>query len=328
MEPFSSAASIPTARKYGYRLIDEPFIEYDRAIDVMCITSGTAFQHNEGGKVVGDQGQYHSLFPKPKAIMCTIRDILRDFTDDEWQKARVNDPEQLSKTSAGIVRTYDRDQDHMSFPLETNARASRTRVLLKCERAPRTARYGFSSINPSTATNPKSSRPASSVRSASVRIPDTFDNDSLHNVGPFEITIDGTVENKDTQEIYGLSERCIEMFSENLADSLPLIGDDLKALAKSKTYGRNMHVREIQHGPSRRKLERLARAAVKHWHTSLVPDHIDPGRVNGSESKYRAPPVPVTGIPGLDSFEVQVVADYSRITDDDSRATTEGGSVR
>jgi len=328
MQSSLSVASTPRNRKYGYRLVDEPFIEYDRDIDVMCITSGTAFQHNEDGEIVGDQGQYRSRFPKPKRIMCTVRDILGNFTDDEWEKVRVNDPEQLSKISAGIVRTYDHDHDHMSFPLQLNARASRTRVLLKCEEAPRTARYGSSGIKSSTATNPKSSRPASSVRLASARIPATFDNDSVHDVGPFKITIDGTVENRDTQEICALSKRCIVMFSENLAEMLPLIGDDVKALAESKTYGRNIHVRETQHGPSRRKLERLAHAAVKHWHVSLVPDHIDSERVSGSQSKYCAPPVTVTGIAGLDPIEVEVVADYSRITDGDTKVRTERGSVR
>jgi hypothetical protein len=326
MPASSSVASTPMVRKSGYHLTDDPKINYDADAGILCIASGTAFQHDANGELVCTEGKYSSRFPNSNAITHVLKEILGSFTEGEWERVKVNDPEQLSRVSAAIVDTYDRNQDVSFPPSYTNLRASRTKVLLKYENVPRVAHYRLPDTQSSTAPNPKPSSLKPSRMLPSVRIPDTYDNQSLHIIGPFDITIDGTVVPKEIQELCALSGRSVNAFSKIIAQSLPLIGEDLAALGASKADGRNIFLRNKQH--IEKKLRSSVRSAGKQWSNSFVDlDHIDHKRVEGSDSEYRATPVFTRRFAGLEPIEVQVVADYSRITNGDSRATTERGSV-
>jgi len=302
-------------------LTEEPYIDYNPEIDVLCITAGTAFQHDADGEVVYIEGRYASRWPRTNAITYALERVLYYFTADEWERVKANDPEQLSKISRAIKETYEQAEDDLLPPCftSTSERVDGTRVLCKRERVPNTARYGASGTG-------RGMIRASKVL-PSVGILDTYDNDSFQSIGPFKFMIDGTVASKDTHELCALSTGSVNRLSAYLAGMLPFISNDLAELAKSKEYGRNKHLSAVRKSPIQKKLQSLVYTGVKHWNSYLDPTHIDPERVEGSDSKYSVK-VSITGLPELDPIEIEVAADYSRITDGDTKATAEGQSVR
>jgi hypothetical protein len=79
----------------------------------------------------------------------------------------------------------------------------------------------------------------------------------------------------------------------------------------------------------KKKLGALASALSQQTFESVLrPQDIDHGRVQGSQSTYAADAVYVEGCRGLPPIELNVVADYSRITGRGSVGEAEEDSVR
>jgi hypothetical protein len=305
-----------------YELAAKPYASFDRPTDTLSVTAQPAFLRDDGGWIQKD-GQYIPRYAQPNSIIYALQDVTAPTREgtDIWPLVQANDPEALSELSRAIEATYnDRETDWAQRPYDEKVRGSQTFIIRTMEPEPRSVPFPETGLYERIIPPPGSANPATSGKLPSAGVFIRLDkNREGCRISRISIGIDGTFATKNTgdkniedREVRAMTTRAVNEFRDSFTDFLPVIDSDLASLAKlnprSPVYAQ-------PYDQIKEKLGALASALSQQTFESVLrPQDIDHDRVEGSKSTYAADSVYAKGCRGLPPIELNVVADYSRIT--------------
>ena len=301
-----------------YEVSREPYIHYNSFTNTLMITAHPAYLRVGEKYVTSKDGSYISRSTQPDRIIHALQKVTDTNKDgpDLWPLIQAGDPEALLEVRRAIKESYDPDFDLSDRQPDTLVRKCAPFIICTPEQNRSTVPHSEIGLFTSAYSNSANSEklPTSQI---TVRPSKTGDKSRIARI---KLVIDHTFATKHTEdndinvgETRAMTTDAVDQFARHFVRALPCIGSHLWSLMNSSPrIGTNYKPR---HAKTKQQVESLTSALSKqHVESVLKSSDIDHNRVEGSDPTYTANPVFTRKVGDPAPIEVNVIADFSRIT--------------